>query len=252
MSAGVDLALALVEQDFGRDIARATAKLLVVYHRRAGGQSQHSTLLDLDATSDRVQSALTFAKENLSKRLSVEDLATATFLSPRQFTRLFTEETGQSPAKAIERLRVESAKLMMEEGRFSAGEIARKNGFGNRDRANPWLSSRRFRWRRPRRPSAAEARVGSRVGPALWQAWQGRWRSAAFFLKPPRHTRQFTISWPCDRSPEIAMSSSPSLRFSGAITPSSEVCSKILIFLMSRPPGQPFRYAAPEEMRRAT
>jgi transcriptional regulator GlxA family with amidase domain len=61
-------------------------------------------------------------------------LANAACLGPRQFSRLFKEETGQSPAKAIERLRVESARLMMEAGRFSAEEIARKNGFGNRER----------------------------------------------------------------------------------------------------------------------
>jgi transcriptional regulator GlxA family with amidase domain len=74
------------------------------------------------------------AREHLSTRLSVRDLAKAAYLSPRQFSRLFSEETGQSPAKAIERLRVESARLMMEAGRFSAEEIARKNGFGNRER----------------------------------------------------------------------------------------------------------------------
>jgi transcriptional regulator GlxA family with amidase domain len=134
MSAGVDLALALLENDLGDEIARAVAKILVVYHRRAGGQSQFSTLLDLDATSDRVQTALTYAKQNLSKPLSVNDLAKAAFLSPRQFSRLFKQETGRSPAKAIERLRVESARLMIEAGRFSAEEIARKNGFGNRER----------------------------------------------------------------------------------------------------------------------
>src|SRR5712692_10292634 len=134
MSAGVDLALSLVENDLGAEIARVVAKILVVYHRRAGGQSQYSTLLDLDATSDRVQTALAYAKEHLSKRLSVEALANAAFLSPRQFSRLFREETGRSPAKAIEQLRVESARLMMEAGRFSAEEIARKNGFGNRER----------------------------------------------------------------------------------------------------------------------
>ncbi len=134
MSAGLDLALALVEKDLGAEIARAVAKILVVYHRRAGGQSQYSTLLDLDATSDRVQTALTYAKEHLSKPLAVNDLANAAFLSPRQFSRLFREETGRSPAKAIEQLRVESARLMMEAGRFSAEEIARKNGFGNRER----------------------------------------------------------------------------------------------------------------------
>jgi transcriptional regulator GlxA family with amidase domain len=70
----------------------------------------------------------------LGKPLSVEDLAAAAFLSPRQFSRLFRIETGQTPARAIERLRVESARLMMETGRFSAEEIARRNGFGNRDR----------------------------------------------------------------------------------------------------------------------
>jgi len=134
MTAGLDLALSLVERDLGAERARETARVLVVHHRRAGGQSQHSTLLDLDAKSDRVQTALAYAKENLSARLSVGDLAKAAFLSPLQFSRLFSEETGQSPAKAIERLRVESARLMMEAGRFSADEIARKNGFRNRDR----------------------------------------------------------------------------------------------------------------------
>ncbi len=125
MSAGIDL---------GAEVARAVARILVVYHRRAGGQSQSSALLELDATSDRVRIALAYAKEHLGDSLSVEDLANVTFLSPRQFSRLFREETGHTPAKAIELLRVESAKLMMEAGRFSADEIARKNGFGNRER----------------------------------------------------------------------------------------------------------------------
>lgn len=134
MSAGIDLALAMVEDDLGAELARVVAKLLVVYHRRPGGQSQFSTLLDLPANSDRIRSALDYARKNLSKRLSVEDLAEVAFVSPRQFSRLFQEETGQSPAKAIERLRVESARLMMEDGRFSADEIAVQNGFGNRER----------------------------------------------------------------------------------------------------------------------
>ena len=134
MSAGLDLALAMVENDLGVEIARAVARTLVVYHRRAGGQSQFSTLLDLDAQSDRIQTALTYVKKNLSSPLSVAGLAKAAFLSPRQFSRVFREETGRSPAQAIERLRVEAARLMMEAGRFSAEEIARKNCFGNRER----------------------------------------------------------------------------------------------------------------------
>ena len=134
MSAGVDLGLALVERDLGADIARGVARILVLYHRRAGGQSQFSTLLDLDAASDRVQTALTYAKQHLGRSLAVNDLAKAAYLSPRQFSRLFKQETGRSPAKAIEQLRVESARLMMEAGRFSTEEVARKNGFGNRER----------------------------------------------------------------------------------------------------------------------
>jgi transcriptional regulator GlxA family with amidase domain len=134
MSAGIDLALALVEHDLGAEVARMVARKLVVYHRRAGGQSQHSALLDLDAKSDRVQTALAYARKNLRAPLSVVALARAAHLSPRQFSRVFHDETGQSPAKAIERLRVEAARSMMESGRFSVDEVARENGFGNRER----------------------------------------------------------------------------------------------------------------------
>jgi transcriptional regulator GlxA family with amidase domain len=80
MSAAIDLALALVEKDLGAEIARAVAKILVLYHRRAGGQSQFSTLLDLDAQSDRVQTALTYAREHLNALLPVDALAKAACL----------------------------------------------------------------------------------------------------------------------------------------------------------------------------
>jgi len=133
-SAAIDLALALVEKDLGTDIARLVAKKLVVYHRRAGGQSQYSALLELDAKSDRVQTALTYAKSNLTAKLSVEELAEVAHLSPRQFSRIFTDETGQSPARAIENLRVEAARLMMEAGRHSVDVVARESGFGDRER----------------------------------------------------------------------------------------------------------------------
>jgi len=134
MSAGLDLALAVIERDLGRDVALAVARKLVVYQRRGGGQSQFSTLLELDAKSDRVQTALTYAKENLASDLSVEVLADAAHLSPRQFSRVFRDETGQSPAKAVERLRVEAARLMMETSRHPIEVIARETGFGDRER----------------------------------------------------------------------------------------------------------------------
>jgi transcriptional regulator GlxA family with amidase domain len=133
-SAGIDLALGMVEKDLGADAARLIAKKLVVYHRRTGGQSQHSALLELDPKSDRIQNALDFAKRNLHTALSVEQLADAAHLSPRQFSRAFRAETGQPPAKAIENLRVEAARLMMEQGRHSIDEVARETGFADRER----------------------------------------------------------------------------------------------------------------------
>ncbi len=134
MTAGIDLAIALVEKDLGPAIARMIAKGMVVYHRRAGGQSQHSVLLELSPKSDRIQRALTFAKANLQKMLSVDQFAEAASLSLRQFNRLFRKETGSSPAQALERLRTEAARLMMESGSHSMDEIAQETGFGHRER----------------------------------------------------------------------------------------------------------------------
>jgi len=133
MSAGIDLALALVEEDLGPEIAKSVARKLVLYHRRGGGQSQFSTLLELSPKSDRMQMALTFARENLHMPLSVPQLAEAARLSPRQFSRAFRAETGQSPAKAIEKLRVEAARTLMEQTRHPIDVVASQTGFSNRD-----------------------------------------------------------------------------------------------------------------------
>jgi transcriptional regulator GlxA family with amidase domain len=134
MTAGLDMALGLMERDVGPERTRDTARTLVLHHRRAGGQSQHSALLDLDAKSDRVQSALQFARCNLGKSLSVKELADAACLSPRQFSRVFRAETGLSPAKAVENLRLEAARLMLEQGRLPIETVAIEAGFGDRER----------------------------------------------------------------------------------------------------------------------
>jgi len=134
MSAGIDLALGMIEKDLGIELARTVARKLVVYHRRAGGQSQHSALLDMDAKTDRIQNALSYARRNLRKELSVEELADVAHLSPRQFSRAFRAETGQSPAKAVEHLRVEAARLMMEESRHTIDVVATETGFADRER----------------------------------------------------------------------------------------------------------------------
>ena len=142
MTAGVDLGLALIENDLGPELAKAVARKLVIYHRRGGGQSQFSTLLELSPKSDRIQAALTYARENLHKPLTVPDLADAAHLSPRQFSRAFHAETGQSPAKAIENLRVEGARTLMEQSRHPIDIVARQTGFSDRDQMRRAFSTR--------------------------------------------------------------------------------------------------------------
>jgi transcriptional regulator GlxA family with amidase domain len=134
MAATIDMALAMIEKDHGKEVSRTVARKLVVYHRRAGGQSQFSALLELEPKSDRIQKAIGYASTHLRNALSVEELAEVANLSPRQFSRAFTAETGQSPAKAVEQLRVEAARLMLEQGRHSMDVIADEVGFFDRDR----------------------------------------------------------------------------------------------------------------------
>jgi transcriptional regulator GlxA family with amidase domain len=106
----------------------------VVYYRRPGGQSQFSTLLELPATSERVQRAMGYARAELGNVTSVEQLAKAAGLSPRQFGRLFRAETGQTPAKAVERLRAETAKTRVEQGDEPIETIAQMVGFSDPER----------------------------------------------------------------------------------------------------------------------
>jgi transcriptional regulator GlxA family with amidase domain len=132
LTAAMDLALGMVEKDLGPDIATSVARVLVMNHRRSGGQPQHSEMLKLAPKSDRIQIALEYARQNLSSPLRVDDLAKAAHLSARQFGRIFLSETGQSPAKAIEQLRLEAARNMIERGRHSLEVIARETGFRDR------------------------------------------------------------------------------------------------------------------------
>jgi len=134
MTAGIDMVLALIEEDLGREISRAVARMLVVYYRRPGGQLQYSSLLDLDPESDRIRNVLSFAREHLAEPLSVERLAEAAHLSVRQFSRAFMTATGLTPAKAIERLRAEAARPRVEDGRETLETIAQMVGFADPER----------------------------------------------------------------------------------------------------------------------
>jgi transcriptional regulator GlxA family with amidase domain len=122
----------MVEKDLGAEVARSVAHKLVMHQRRAGGQSQHSEMLDLAPKSDRIQNALNYARKHLNHPLTVDELAATVHLSPRQFSRVFTMETGQSPAKAIEGLRVEAARLMIEQSQHPLDVIAKETGFRDR------------------------------------------------------------------------------------------------------------------------
>jgi transcriptional regulator GlxA family with amidase domain len=134
MTAGIDLALALVEADLGTDVVRMVARRLVLYHRRAGGQSQFSALLELQPKSDRMQKVLTFARAHLADQLGVDDLAGVAHLSPRQFSRAFQAETGQTPAKAVENLRLDGARTLLENTSHTLDTVAQLTGFGDRSR----------------------------------------------------------------------------------------------------------------------
>lgn len=134
IAAGIDLALAMIERDMGAEIARAVARLVVVPYRRPGGQSQFSAMSQMDPESDRIRIALNFAREHLAEALPVERLADAARLSLRQFGRAFRRETGETPAKAVERLRVEAARLRLQDGSEPIEQIAVAVGFTDPER----------------------------------------------------------------------------------------------------------------------
>ena len=134
ITAGIDLALAMIAEDLGETIARRTAQQLVVYHRRPGGQSQFSALLELDRPDARFAGLLGWARERLGEPLSVERLAAQAAMSPRNFARAFAAEAGVTPAKAIERLRVEAARERVEAGAEPIDRVAEAAGFGDAER----------------------------------------------------------------------------------------------------------------------
>jgi transcriptional regulator GlxA family with amidase domain len=134
ISAGIDLALALVAEDFGDDVAQKTARQLVLYQRRSGGQSQFSSLLELKAPSGRFGALLSWAREHLDAPLTVEDLAEQAGMSSRHFARAFIAETGTTPSKAIERLRIEVARQRVQSSSEAIERVAESTGFRDPER----------------------------------------------------------------------------------------------------------------------
>jgi len=132
VTAGMDLALAMVEEDLGPPLALEVARELVMYLRRAGGQSQFSNALALQASDRRqIQELLGWTVEHLTEDLSVANLAARAGMSARNFARVFADETGTPPGEFVHRIRVEAARRRLEESTDKLQKVAADCGFGS-------------------------------------------------------------------------------------------------------------------------
>jgi transcriptional regulator GlxA family with amidase domain len=165
VTAGMDLALALVEEDHGRELALAVARRLVMFLKRPGGQSQFSVALEAQAsTRQPVPDLQVFIAAHPGADLSVAALARRAGMSPRNFARVFARETGTTPARFVERARIEAARRQLEDGGEGLAGVAAACGFGSvetlrrsflrRLRVGP--AEYRHRFQRSGRPAAAE------------------------------------------------------------------------------------------------
>jgi transcriptional regulator GlxA family with amidase domain len=135
VTTGIDLTLALIEEDCGRTVAMHVARVLVVYLRRMGGQSQYSALLaaQVESTSDAFTELERWIAENLTADLRVERLAERAGMSPRNFARRYTETRKRTPARAVEAVRVDAARRALEETGDRIEEVARRCGFSDEE-----------------------------------------------------------------------------------------------------------------------
>jgi transcriptional regulator GlxA family with amidase domain len=133
VTAGIDLALALVEEDLGRTVALAVARYLVVFLKRPGGQAQFSAQLSLQTADDPFAALHDWVSDHLAGDLSLANLARRAGMSERSFIRHYTQATGITPARAVERLRVEAARQLLSDTRLANKEIAARCGFGSEE-----------------------------------------------------------------------------------------------------------------------
>ena len=135
VTTGIDLALALIEEDSGRETAIGVARVLVVYLKRAGGQSQYSALLAAQAESESNNFAELerWIAENLRADLSIESLADRAHMSPRNFARMYAKKRGQTPAKAVEAIRIDAARRRLEETDARIETIADECGYSGEE-----------------------------------------------------------------------------------------------------------------------
>jgi len=133
VTAGIDLALALVEEDLGRTVALAVARYLVVFLKRPGGQAQFSTALSLQAAEDKFGALHDWINTHLAGDISLAILAGHAGMSERSFSRRYAAATGLTPGRAVERLRVEAARRLLSETRLPVKRISQRCGFGSEE-----------------------------------------------------------------------------------------------------------------------
>jgi transcriptional regulator GlxA family with amidase domain len=133
VTAGIDLALALVEQDLGRAAALAVARYLVVFLKRPGGQAQFSTALSLQAAEDEFGALHDWINGHLADDISLPLLARQAGMSERSFSRRYVAAAGLTPRRALERLRVEAARRLLSESRLPVKRISQRCGFGSEE-----------------------------------------------------------------------------------------------------------------------
>ena len=135
ITSGIDLALALVEEDWGRELALHVARFMVVFLRRPGGQSQFSAYLTSEASErSDIRDLQGWIMDHATEELSVELLADRMAMSPRNFARLFSNETGMTPAKYVEMVRIDQARNLLETSDWGVEWIATKTGFKDPER----------------------------------------------------------------------------------------------------------------------
>jgi transcriptional regulator GlxA family with amidase domain len=134
ISSGIELAIALIREDLGDDVARTVTQEMFVHTRNPAGRLEPSRLQAVGDSSPRFDELQCWMRNNLGARLGVDDLAERMAMSTRNFARLFRQETGHTPAKAVEQMRVDAARLLLESGTDRVEDIADRAGFGDPER----------------------------------------------------------------------------------------------------------------------
>ena len=220
ITAGIDLALALVEADLGRAVALAVARYLVVFLKRPGGQAQFSAALALQAAEDKFGALHDWINDHLGGELSLTVLAEQAGMSERSFSRHYAEATGQTPARAIERLRVEAARHMLSESRVAlkAGRPALRLWFGGNHAPQLPAPARRYAARLPLSVHDLKFSCLQRAAPwrrssQLWRDCSPYWtRECPFLLTRFQHGGRNDCTSNGARRPALPSSWSRSLR----------------------------------------